>query len=407
MTIDKAPAPRIGHAQYSLYRMLFGGYLTVHFAYLLCYAAELFSNQGMLPSGQLSPLFSMAPSLFRIDDSPLFVQACLGSGVLAAVGFTLGFRDRSCAAWMLLLLISLLSRNPLIANPALPYVGFMLLLHCCVPVRRTAQPSSAADVQPSWSLPPHLFLAATAVLAISYSYSGYTKLLSPGWVSGDTVGLVLQNPLARDWVLRDVLLTLPNIILQIITWSILCIELLFAPLYLLRKMRFVLWASMLGVQFGFLLLLRFPDLTIPMLLFHLLTFDPRWIPARPLGDSTLHYDGNCGICHRAVQFALTEIPETGLSFRPMQRDTGFHMEAVDSWQLDADQGQRYFKTDALVRLLTASGGSLRVVGVLLRCVPATLRNAVYDCVAKHRRQLTAAPQQLCPLVPPQQRDRFK
>ena len=122
---------------------------------------------------------------------------------------------------------------------------------------------------------PYLPLTShKTVLALSYSYSGYTKLLSPSWVSGDTVAYVLQNPLARDWWLRDLFLSLPSEILTGITWFILVIELLYAPLALIAKLRPWLWNSMLLVQFGFLMLLDFPDLTFGMLVFHLLTFDP-------------------------------------------------------------------------------------------------------------------------------------
>ena len=36
----------------------------------------------------------------------------------------------------------------------------------------------------------------------------------------------------------------------------------------------VLWVAMPSRRYGFLCLLDFADLTIPMLLFHMLTFDP-------------------------------------------------------------------------------------------------------------------------------------
>jgi hypothetical protein len=57
-------------------------------------------------------------------------------------------------------------------------------------------------------LPRHLFAAAWVALALSYSPSGYTKLLSPAWVDGETIRLVLENPLARDHALRSAVLAL-------------------------------------------------------------------------------------------------------------------------------------------------------------------------------------------------------
>ncbi len=394
--------------QYSLFRALFGAYLTVHFSYLLLYAVELFSSQGMLPSATLSPLFSIAPGLLHISDAPPFVLACVASGVVAAISFALGKCDRLCAAWLLLLLASLFARNPLIANPALPYVGFMLLLHLFVPPAPYGSLAAAGRANPrgDWHMPGHLFLTVSIVLALSYSYSGYTKLLSPGWVAGDTVGLVLQNPLARDWFVRDLFLTLPDMALQIITWFILLVELLFAPLYLIRSLRFGLWFGMLCVQFGFLLLLSFPDLTIPMLLFHLLTFDPRWLPARSLAGATLHYDGECGLCHGAVRFTLAESRDDTLLFRPMQSDRSVDVTRVSSWQLVTADGHCYEKTDALAQLLESCGGSWRAVGTALRYLPRQPHNAVYDFVAKHRRVFAGQPAGLCPLLAPELRRRF-
>lgn len=408
-TISKSnPALRITGAQYSLFRALLGGYLMVHFGYLLPFAAELFSGQGMLPSGDLSPLFALSPSLFHLSDAPWFVTAMVGSGVVAGGTLALGRCDRVGAAWLLLLLISLFARNPLIANPALPYVGFMLLLHLFVPPAPygSLRALGRSDPGAGWQLPPHLFWAATVVLAISYSYSGYTKLLSPGWVAGETVALVLENPLARDWWLRDVFLAIPSEFLTGITWFILVVELLFAPLYLLRKARFGLWLGMLAVQFGFLFLLRFPDLTFPMLLFHLLTFDPRWFAPTALGDSTLHYDGDCGVCHTAVRFALAEVPEQALKFRPMQRDEAFDAAQVKTWELTTEQGETYTKTSAFARLLQASGGLSRVLGSGLLCIPSAIRDGAYNLMARHRRQLSTQPNDLCPLISSEQRERF-
>jgi len=109
------------------------------------------------------------------------------------------------------------------------------------------------------------------VLALSYSYSGYTKLLSPGWVNGSAIAEVLQNPLARqNWVTALMLALLP-MVLKGLKWTVLTVELLFAPLCLRSRARpwLWLWLIMLLVQFGFLLCLDFADLTLPMLLAHL------------------------------------------------------------------------------------------------------------------------------------------
>lgn len=410
MMREITPVPGYTGGQYSLFRILFGAYLAVHFGYLSLYAAELFSASGMLSEGGYSPLLAIAPSLLRLHDTPLTVVLITVSGFLAAVAFAAGRFDRLSAAWMLLVLISLFTRNPLIANPALPYVGLMLFAHLCLPPAPFGSLAARGRADPAgdWAMPRPVFAALLIVLCLSYSYSGYTKLLSPNWVSGDAVALVMQNPLARDWFLRDVLLALPEWVTTFITVFILYVELLFAPLFLFKRLRVWLWSAMLVVQFGFLFLLSFPDLTIPMLLFHLLLFDPGWLPRRPLNRATLHYDGECGICHAAIRFALAETPRTGtaLAFRPMQLDVP-DVENAGSWCLVDESGKRFEKTSAVVRLLEAGGGVWRLCASGLRLTPRFLRDGAYDVLARVRRHLAAKPSGLCPVVSQELAGRFR
>ena len=143
--------------------------------------------------------------------------------------------------------------------------------------------------------------------------------MSPSSVAGDAIGYVLHNPLARDYFLRDWFLALPADALRILTWGVMGVELAFAPLALIPRARPILWATMFVVQLGFLFLLNFADLTTPMLLFHLLTFDPKWIPAK-VSDAKvwIFYDGACGLCHRVVRFVLAEDHGGKFMFSPLQ-----------------------------------------------------------------------------------------
>ncbi len=399
-----ATSTNITGGQYSLFRVLFGAYLAVHFWQLSSYAAELFSFAGMLPDAAVSPLFAIAPSLLHLSDAPWAAVLLVASGVPAAIAFAAGRWDRLMAVWMLLVLVSVFARNPLIANPAMPYVGFMLLAHLAVPCAPygSLEALGRADPAGGWRMPRSVFMAAVIVLAASYSYSGLTKLFSDTWVAGDTIRLVLQNPLARDWVLRDLFLAMPEGVLQGLTWFVLYVELLFAPLYLMKGLRPWLWGAMLGVQLGFLLLLRFPDLTLPMLLFHLFTFDPRWLPARRAA-ALLRYDGECGVCHLAVRFAIAE-NGADLTFRPMQAD-GVDAAAVSTWEI-VEGDATYTKTDAVIRLLTYSGGLWGLAALALRSVPRSFRDGGYDALARIRRRLAPRPPELCPLVSPELRRRF-
>ena len=386
--------------QYSVFRALLGAYLFVHFLHLLPWGAEVFSNRGMLADASASPLFGLFPSVFHLSDAPWVVNALLLAAALAAVLFAAGRWDRAAAALMWYVLACLFTRNPLIQNPALPYLGWMLLAHLFVPPAPYGSLAARGRADPAggWHMPQPILVAAWAVLALSYSYSGWTKLFSPSWVGGETVGYVLQNPLARDHALRQLFLGLPDWMLHGLTWTILYVELLFAPLILIRRLRPILWGVMLWVQFGFLFLLNFADLTIPMVLFHLLTFDPAWVKGTKASrPETVYYDGSCGLCHRVVRFVLAEDHNARFRFAPIEGD---------NFCVTDDAGWTLLKSDAYVHILRRLGGLWGVAGFALALVPKRLRNFVYDGVGRNRGRLFERPSVACPIISEPLRTRF-
>src|SRR5262245_33788131 len=165
-------------------------------------------------------------------------------------------------------------------------------------------------------MPRLIFTGAWILMALGYTYSGATKLVSPSWVDGSAFAHVLLHPLARPGLLRDTVLALPDGLLRIAIWGALGLELLFAPLVLSRRLRPWIWTLGLAMHLGLIALIDFVDLSLGMVMLHLFTFDPAWIPpvtARVL--ETLFYDGQCGLCHRAVRFLLAEDCASGGVFR--------------------------------------------------------------------------------------------
>jgi predicted DCC family thiol-disulfide oxidoreductase YuxK len=399
-----------------MFRVLLGTYLFIHFAHLLAWGAELFSDRGMLGNSSHSPLFGLVPSVFSISDSPAMVVILLLVGTVAAAFFAIGKHDKIAAFAMWYVLACLLGRNPLISNPALPYLGWMLLAHLFVPSAPWGALAAKGRSDPAggWHMPRPIFLAAWVVLALSYSYSGYTKLQSPSWVSGDTVWYVLHNPLARDYFLRDLVLWFGEDFARALTWTVLWVELLFAPLVLFRKLRPLLWGAMLMVQFGFFFLLNFADLTTPMLLFHLLTFHPAWLkPTSARRPETVYHDGDCGLCHRVVRFVLAEDRANQFRFAPLQgpsfaREVPGSVRASlpDTFVIVDDHGRMLTKGDAVIHMLERLGGLWRGLGVAFRLLPRRLRDRGYDRVGHIRHRLFPKPGGMCPLVPEALRTRF-
>lgn len=255
--------------RYALLRVVVGVYLVVHFAGLVPFAAELFSRDGVVPTIALNPLGRLFPNLLGVADSPAVARGVLIAAVGLATSFTLGVADRFAAVALWYVWACLLGRNPLISNPSIPYVGWLLLAHALV------APTRRADA--SWRLPRAVHEAAWAVLALGYTYSAATKLCSPSWLDGSAVAHVVAGPLGRPGVLRDAFLALPTGLLAAASYGSLVLELLFAPLSLVRRLRPWLWVALLGMHVGLIALVDFADLSLGMIMFHAFTFDPAWI----------------------------------------------------------------------------------------------------------------------------------
>jgi hypothetical protein len=270
--------------QYSYYRAIFGAYLFIHFAQLLPWGAELFSNRGVLPQSSASPLIHLFPNILALWDSPAFVQSLLIAAGLLSLLFAFGIRDKAAAIGIWYVWACLLGRNPLISNPSIPFIGWLLLAHTLIPatpglLRKQRIPSD-------WAMPPGVFGSAWVVMALGYAYSGYTKLVCQSWMDGSALSRVLHNPLARTGMLHNAALGMPPVLLSAATWAGLALELTFAPLACFRILRPWIWAAMLGLHLTLLVLINFADLSAGMIVLHLFTFDPAWISssqsARPV-----------------------------------------------------------------------------------------------------------------------------
>jgi predicted DCC family thiol-disulfide oxidoreductase YuxK len=251
-------------------------------------------------------------------------------------------------------------------------------------------------------------------MAIGYSYSGVTKLASPSWLDGSALRHVLENPLARPTALREWFLALPAPLLEIATWGALALELGFAPLALVRRLRPLVWGAMLAMHFGLMMLVDFVDLSMGMVMLHFLTFDPAWLPPRArTAPDVVFYDGHCGLCHGFVRFLLAEDHARGFVFAPLQGETfaasvpaATRAGLPDSIILRRAGGALFSRSAAVLHVLDRLGGAWRVLAWIARLVPRVVRDAVYDGIAAVRHRLFAAPPATCPLMPPDVRERF-
>lgn len=242
-----------------IFRILFGLYLTIHFYNLIPYANELFSNNGLIDDPSLNPTYHIIPNILSVIEPRTFVQIL---SVLSA-SFTLGcYYDYYILilwyGWM-----CLLNRNVFIANPGIPYVGWLLL--ACFFIQRNKENYRK------------IFWCGWFLMGMGYTISGLHKLQCPSWIDGSALYHILNSPLANDNIIRDILLSSPAIILKIHTWLSLFLEISFLPLGMFYHTRLWFWCIYMIFHIGILLLINFTDLTLGVLMIHFFTFDTEWI----------------------------------------------------------------------------------------------------------------------------------
>jgi hypothetical protein len=260
--------------QFALFRIVLGIYLIVHFATLLPYSTEIWSHQGLLPQANLNLTHGFFPSIFNISSAPNVVHGVLIVLLVCSVLFTLGIQRRIVSLLLWYGWVCLFDRNNLINNPGIPFIGWILL--CCAAIPKGEAWALFTHKKSDWTFPALLFWGAWAIMAVGYTLSGVDKFYAPSWYDGSAMTHLLNNPLARDWALRNALCSLPEAVLHGMTWAILCIEIAFLPLALWEKTRKWIWLITILMHLSILFIIDFADLTIGMLMIHAFTFDARW-----------------------------------------------------------------------------------------------------------------------------------
>jgi predicted DCC family thiol-disulfide oxidoreductase YuxK len=127
--------------------------------------------------------------------------------------------------------------------------------------------------------------------------------------------------------------------------------------------------------------------------------ESRISPGERANHPVLLYDGECGLCNKAVRFLLRIDRRGRLRFAPLQgpsaqaylRSRGLPTEDFDSMMLVPDWQRRdgadpLMRTNAALAAVKETGGPwamLRILGV----IPAPLRDLLYKVVARFRYRL--------------------
>jgi predicted DCC family thiol-disulfide oxidoreductase YuxK len=135
--------------------------------------------------------------------------------------------------------------------------------------------------------------------------------------------------------------------------------------------------------------------------------------ARPQPE-WVFYDGECGLCHRAVRF-LVRRDRDGSAFRfaPLQGET-FVAEVPEPLRTDlpnsvvvkTNRGGVLTRSEAMVYLVRKLEPPWRWLGDLMSLTPPWVLDLGYDGVANLRRRLLRPPATTCPVLPSRLRARF-
>ncbi len=275
-----------GPTQFALFRIIFGLYLTVHFGQLRYngYASELFSNEGVIKDVTILPAYKKLPLFTFLFDDVISINIFMTFLILASIVFTMGYCRRRISIFLFYGWISLFNRNPLISNPSIGYIGWLLLACALIPAGErlgfmlTAKQRTDEFTKNKyrWEVPDVLFYGSWIVVGISYTASGIHKLQCPSWIDGSALYYVLTSPLVRqDNPIVYLLLNTPYAT-QMMTWGSLFLEVSSLFLGTFRRMRSTYWLMYMGFHFGILTSVNFTDLTLGMIVMHLFTFDASW-----------------------------------------------------------------------------------------------------------------------------------
>ena len=129
---------------------------------------------------------------------------------------------------------------------------------------------------------------------------------------------------------------------------------------------------------------------------------------------TVFYDGGCALCHRSVRFLVARdrdgsrfrfAPIGGARFRAELSDDE-RAGLPDAIVVRCADGRLLVRSAAALRLSARLGGLHAALARVLALVPARIRDALYDAIARSRYRVFGRKTEVCPVIAPELRARF-
>jgi len=289
-------------------------------------------------------------------------------GMLAALLFAVGWRERGAAALLCLLWWLRTPAEELWRGEWL--VLLLLATHVALPPAPYGSLSARGRVDPGggWSMPRWILRLRFAALCAFGVYVFFPRPDFAGPVAGLLALVVHERALGWAWL--------------------------------------VFLAAAIAMCFGL------GEQSSRELLWLMLAanFQPGWFPALRAGAlETLFYDGTCALCHGVVRLVLAE-DARGECFRFAPLDVLPESERralPDSFVVRTADGRTLVRSAAMLHVMRRLGGWWRLAAELGRFVPRPLRDLAYSCVAAVRKRVFGTKTEACPLLPRHLRARFE
>ena len=367
--------------QFAIFRVIFGLYLLIHFLYLIPVSGEIWSNSGLISDVKFNLTYGAFPNILYLFESTMAVTLFVSVMALLSFFIMIGFFRRTSALLLWYGWACLFHQNNLILNPGLPMVGWLLLALTIVP---NGEGWSVEKQNENWTMPHILYWGAWVIVGVSYTISGIDKAMAPSWIDGSAITHLLNNPLARDYFIRDLLLSTPEFFRQILTWSALVLEIGFALLVIFSKTRIYAWFMIMAMHLGILIIVDFPDLTLGVIMIHLFTFDASWFKPEDK-QRVIIFDGVCGFCNKSVDTLIRIDTQKRFHYTSLQGE--FVKSLTLQKNIDSivfyENGTLYYKSTAILKILRSLGG-IWIFTNLFYFIPRVIRDYIYDFIAKYR-----------------------
>ncbi len=121
------------------------------------------------------------------------------------------------------------------------------------------------------------------------------------------------------------------------------------------------------------------------------------------------FDGICNLCNGFVDFLITADKNKVLFYASLQGTTALkQLPKEDTKELNSivflQEDKLYYKSDAVLRIISQLGFKYKLLTVFL-ILPSSLRNLIYDFIAK-RRYLFFGKRNTCRIPSPEEKTRF-